>query len=185
MFTIHNCDDFHTLPEKVFKKYYSRLCDFACYLLKDQDAAEDIVQDVFIVYLEEHERISPHPDAVKSFLYSSVKNACLNKIRHLKVVDGYHKKFPLDILDDPQTLNGIIHAEVLSEIHEAINALPEGCALVLKYGYLEGLQNRKIAELLNISLNTVKSQKQRALQLLRLKLSDTAFTTLITLMSVI
>lgn len=184
MFTIHNSDDFHTSPEKVFKKYYSRLCDFACYILKDQDAAEDIVQDAFIVYLEEHEIISTHPDAIKAFLYSSVKHACLNKIRHLKVVDDYNKKFPLDILDDPQILNGIIHAEIMAEIHEAINALPDGCALVLKYGYLEGLQNRKIAELMNISLNTVKSQKQRALQLLRLKLSDTAFITLITLISI-
>ncbi len=44
MFTIHNRDHFQTLPEKVFKNYYSRLCDFACYLKKDQYAAEDVVQ---------------------------------------------------------------------------------------------------------------------------------------------
>lgn len=182
MFTIHNCDEFATLPEQVFKKYYLRLCDFAAYILKDQDAAEDIVQDAFIVFLEQQSNISGHPDAIRSFLYTTVKHACLNKIRHLKVVENYTKKFPQDVLDDPQILNGIIHAEIMNEIHNAIKTLPEGCASILKYGYLEGLQNKEIAKMLNISLNTVKSQKQRALQLLKLRLSDTALSTLMILL---
>ncbi|WP_316818872.1 RNA polymerase sigma-70 factor [Pedobacter nyackensis] len=159
----------------VFKKFYPRLCDFANYILKDKDAAEDLVQDVFITFLEQRKNISSNTDAIKSFLYTSVKHSCLNKLRHHKVVDAYNKKFPPEILEDPQILDGIIHAEIMAEIHEAINALPKGCALIIKYGYLEGLKNHKIAEILNISVNTVKSQKQRALNLIRLHLSDSAY----------
>ena len=149
MLTRHNEEDTEISPEKLFKKFYPRLCDFACYIVKDPDAAEDIVQDAFIVFLEQKENVSSHPNAIKSFLYSSIKHACLNKLRHHKVVDAYNKEYPNEIFDDPKILDGIVHAEVMAEIHRAINMLPADCAMVLRYGYLEGLQNRKIAEQLN------------------------------------
>jgi len=175
MFTSQNEADIAIFPEMLFKKYYPRLCDFACYILKDQDAAEDIVQDTFIMFLEQKENISTHPNAVKSFLYSSVKHACLNKLRHHKVVDAYQKKYAFETHNDPKILDGIVHAEIMAEIHQAINMLPADCAIVLKYGYLEGLQNRKIAEELNITIDAVKYQKQKALSLLRVILGDTAY----------
>jgi RNA polymerase sigma-70 factor (family 1) len=180
MFTRRNEEDIEIFPEALFKKFYPRLCDFACYILKDQDAVEDIVQDAFIVFLEQKENISSHPNAIKSFLYSSVKHACLNKLRHHKVVDTYHKKYPLEVLDDPKILDGIIHAEIMAEIHQAINMLPVDCAMVLRYGYLEGLQNRKIAEQLNISIDAVKYQKQKALSLLKVMLGDSVYLLFIT-----
>ena len=154
-------------PEQLFKKLYPRLCDFANYLLKDKDLAEDMAQDAFMVYLEQREEISTNFNAIKSFLYTAVKNACLNKIRHNNVVDVYNKKNPLDIYTDPKILEGIIHAEVISEIYEKISALPQGCEMVVRYSYLQGLSNGKIAELMNISINTVKSQKKRGLTLMK------------------
>lgn len=168
-------EDVEMFPEALFKKFYPRLCDFAGYIIKDQDAAEDIVQDAFIVFLEQKENISSHPNAIKSFLYSSVKNACLNKFRHLKVIDKYNKKFPFETLDDPNLLEGIIHAEIMAKIHQAINLLPVDCAMVLRYGYLEGLQNRKIAEQLNLSIDAVKYQKQKALSLMKVMLGDAVY----------
>ncbi len=163
-------------PEQLFKKLYPRLCDFANYMLKDMELAEDMAQDAFIVYLEQQEKISDNFNAVKSFLYATVKNACLNKIRHHNVIDLYNKKNPLDIYTDPKLLEGIIHAEIIGEIHEKINALPKGCAMVIRYGYLEGLSNSKIAETMNISINTVKSQKKRGLDLLKIHLGKAAMT---------
>ncbi|ARS40236.1 hypothetical protein CA265_11465 [Sphingobacteriaceae bacterium GW460-11-11-14-LB5] len=161
-------------PEQLFKKLYPRLCDFACYLLKDKELAEDMVQDAFMVYLEQRENVSTNFNAVKSFLYTAIKNACLNKIRHNNVVDLYNKKNPLNIYTDPEILEGIIHAEVIAEIYDKINALPPGCAMVIRYGYLEGLSNSEIADRMNISINTVKSQKKRALVLLKMHLGKAA-----------
>ncbi|SMD01962.1 RNA polymerase sigma-70 factor [Pedobacter nyackensis] len=171
----HSEEHIEMFPEVLFKKFYPRLCDFACYIIKDQEVAEDVVQDAFVVFLEQKENISSHPNAVKSFLYSSVKHACLNKLRHHKVIDTYCKKIPFETLDDPKLLDGIIHAEIIAKIHQAINMLPVDCAMVLRYGYLEGLQNRKIAEQLNISIDAVKYQKQKALSLMRVMLGDTVY----------
>lgn len=161
-------------PEQVFKRLYPRLCDFANYMVKDIELAEDMVQDAFIVYLEQQEKISIHFNAIKSFLYTAVKNACLNKIRHNNVIDVYNKKNPLDICAEPKILEGIIHAEVIAEIYEKINALPTGCAMVIRYGYLEGLSNAEIGKLMNISINTVKSQKKRALTLMKIHFGKAA-----------
>jgi RNA polymerase sigma-70 factor (family 1) len=168
-------------PEQLFKKLYPRLCDFANYMLKDKELAEDMAQDAFMVYLEQQEKISSNFNAVKSFLYTAVKNACLNKIRHNNVIDIYNKKNPLDIYTDTKILEGMIHAEVLAEVYEKINALPQGCAMVIRYGYLEGLSNSEIAELMNISINTVKSQKQRALALLKMHLGNATMTLFISM----
>lgn len=161
-------------PEQLFKKLYPRLCDFANYILKDKELAEDMAQDAFIAYLEQQEKISDNFNAVKSFLYSAVKNGCLNKIRHNNVVDFYNKKNPLDIYTEPKILEGIIQAEVFAEIYDKINALPRGCAMVIRYGYLEGLSNSEIAKEMNISINTVKSQKKRALDLMKIHLGKAA-----------
>nr|WP_067063226.1 RNA polymerase sigma-70 factor [Mucilaginibacter sp. L294] len=163
-------------PEQLFKKLYPRLCDFANYMLKDKELAEDMVQDAFMVYLEHREKISSNFNSVKSFLYSAVKNACLNKIRHNNVIDVYNKKNPFDIYTDTKILEGIIHAEVIAEIYEKINALPPGCAMVIRYGYLEGLSNSEIAALMNVSINTVKSQKKRALALMKIHFGKAAMT---------
>jgi RNA polymerase sigma-70 factor (ECF subfamily) len=168
-------------PEQLFKKLYPRLCNFANYLLKDKEQAKDMAQDAFIVYLEQQDNISDKFSAVKSFLYTAVKNACLNKIRHNNIVDVYNKKNPLDIHSDPKILEGMIRAEVVAEIYEKINALPKGCAMVIRYGYLEGLSNSEIAKEMGISINTVKSQKKRALDLMKTHLGKAAMALFVVL----
>ena len=156
--------------ETLFKRYYPRLCDFALRFMRDEDMAEDIVQDVF-VRICEHGQLPTTDQAIKSFLYTSVKNACLNKLRHLEVIHNFTKaKHPVATQQD-SLLELIIHSEVLAALFEALEALPAGCSLILRKGYLEGLKNHEIAAELGISINTVKSQKQRAIGLLRERLT--------------
>lgn len=169
-------------PEAFFKQYYPRLCDFAKRFLTDTDEAEDVVQDAFVVYLEQQTTVDAHPAAVKSFLYTTVKNACLNRLRHDKVKTRYCEEHPTAITDNQHVLTAMIQAEVVGEIHQAMRSLPEGCALVLRLGYLEGLKNPQIAAELGISVNTVKSQKQRGLSLLREQLTPQAMLVLMCLL---
>ncbi len=169
-------------PEELFKQYYSRLCDFARKFLNDGDEAEDLVQDAFVVFLEQKDRIGKHPLAIKSFLYTTINNACLNKLRHTKVKNRYNEQNQTEAVDDKQMLESIIHAEIIGEIYAAIQSLPPGCAMVLKLGYLDGLKNHQITKELGISINTVKSQKQRGLMLLREKLSPQAMAIILSVL---
>lgn len=154
--------------EALFHRYYPRLCSFAMRFVHDRGVAEDIVQDVFVVLCERRHVIPEGEKAVKGFLYTSVKHGCLNRLRHLKVVNAFEAKDHLHgNLDVPDVTDAIIHSEIMAAIHEALAALPPGCALVFRKGYLEGLKNHEIAQELNISVNTVKSQKKRAVSLLK------------------
>lgn len=154
----------------LFEKYYVRLCDFARRILGDENLAEDVVQDVFVAFMERSEFTSIESVAIRNYLYQSVKNTCLNKLRKGKVIEQFESNHNFSLIDEEHALAAMIHSEIIGEIHYALKKLPEGCRLIIRLGYFEGLNNPQIANKLNISVNTVKSQKQRALFLLRKEL---------------
>ena len=69
-------------------------------------------------------------------------------------------------------LNERIENEILWEIFEAVEQLPEECKKVFKLSYIEKLDIAQVARLLNISEHTVKSQRARGKKLLQEYLKD-------------
>ena len=168
--------------EELFRRYYTRLCHFAFQLLEEKDMAEDIVQDSFLAFWNSSSQIADDPIAVKNYLYSSVRNACYNLHKRSKIKERYLQIQPTEELEEPKALQAMIRAEVMNEIYKVIQTLPRSCQQVFRMGYLEGLSNPMIADTLGISINTVKTQKQRALKVLRASLNPEAFTTLLLLL---
>lgn len=153
--------------EGVFRAYYHRLCHFAWQLTQDESVVEDIVQDVFVYLWDHPSSIKGGEQALQSFLYSAVRHSCYNHVRHQKVHLKYMHLSAALISEESSYLDKIIRAEAVSELVAAIEQLPQGCKEVVHLGYLEGLSNAEIAERLHISINTVKTQKQRALKTLK------------------
>ncbi len=156
--------------KSLFEEHYDRLVYFSYQFVKNKHQAEDLVQDAFIKYWSCRENIAPNNCAVKNYLYTTVKNQSLNVIRHNKIVDTYVSKQQEEPLDQP-IIDALITAEVVAEIHQAIYSLPEEYRVISLKGFIERKKNQEIATELNMSVNTVKKRKQKALQLLRLKLS--------------
>lgn len=157
--------------DEVFKLYYPRLCDFASRLLNnDLEGVEDVVQDAFIIYHQHVKEVSNNAVAIKNYLYTTVKNACLKIHRHNKIIQKYHDAVKLEALSEEYLLDALIHAEIVGEVLKTLKSLPDGCAEVFKMGYFDDLSNQEIADKLKISIHTVKSQKRRALDLLKTKL---------------
>ncbi|MCF0057242.1 RNA polymerase sigma-70 factor [Dyadobacter sp. CY356] len=152
--------------EMLFNRNYSNLVYFSFNIVKDKREAEDIAQDAFITYWNRKEEVAEDEDSVKSFLYTTVKNASLNLLRHQKVIEKFALQIP-ELVEDKNIVNSIIQAEVFSKIHQAVESLPKACRQIVKMSYLDDKKNNEIAEELGISVNTVKTQKQRAMQLLR------------------
>lgn len=159
----------------LFDEFYDRLVYYSVQMLKDQAAAEDIAQESFIKYWAQRGEISEDTRAIKNYLYSTVKNLSLNHIRHGKVVNQYVSKHQTTEAEERPFIDALITAEVIAEVQAAIKSLPENYRIVSYLGFLEGKKNQEVADELGISINTVKKQKQRALQLLRLKLSADLF----------
>lgn len=162
-------DGLHKGNEEVFKlifeKYHTRLCYFAGSLLPSSDAVEDVVQDAFIK-LWQRRLDFHHLKAIKSFLYITVKNKSLNIYKHDKIVKKYEDLLPKEKSEN-EVIERIMEAEVLQKVHNALQKLPEGCRKIMYLSYFEEMKNKEVAAYLKVSINTVKTQKRRALQLLR------------------
>lgn len=159
--------------KKLFDELYDRLVYFSYQIVKNKEQAEDIVQEAFIKLWNNKDALTDSTQVLKSYLYSSVKNLSLNVLRHDKVVDRY-VQFTRTVNEptDAPIVEAIISAEVMSQIHKALEELPEHYKQISLLSFFEGKKNQEIADELGISVNTIKKQKQKAIQLLRLKLTS-------------
>lgn len=161
--------------EELFRAHFRALCHYAFQWVRDSAVAKDVVQDSFVSYWNRRDEVSTHPSAIRNFLYTSVRNGCLNSLRHTRIVGQYRDQQEANPAEEAQVEQAIIRSEVLAHIYQAIESLPEGCRRISRMGYLEGLKNREIAQRLGVSINTVKTQKKRGLELLRLRLDPKYF----------
>lgn len=157
--------------EQLFNEYYSLLTVYANKFLKDLDDSREVVQDVFVKLYDKKERIKIHT-SVKSHLYQSVRNACLNIIKQNKNRSLHHENI--------MYLNGNMNYEIDDvfeqteleyNIYKAISELPQQCQRIFRMSRFEGLDNQEIADYLDISKRTVETQISKALKNLKLKLS--------------
>ena len=156
--------------KKIFVTYYARIVYFAFQIMGDREGAEDIAQDTFVNFWNQKENVSQHEIAIKNYLYLTAKNLCLNQIRHNNIVKEYQAKNQFPVFDDTDIVNAIVSSEISSRIYQAIETLPVNVVKLLVWLYVHGLKNQEIADNLQISINSVRAHKQRAIQLLRDKL---------------
>ena len=153
--------------EQLFRKEIARLHNFARQYVPDADTAMDICQQVFIRLWEKRDSLDTR-DALRSYLYTSVKNRCLNYIRD-------NKKYRSKILDLECTDLDLMPSEDIdtdsdaleNQIHDAISGLPEKCRQVFEMSRFREMKYREIAEELDISQKTVEAHMSKAMRLLR------------------
>ncbi len=153
--------------EGIFNSYYEALCIHAYKLVKDKDAAEDIVQDVFTKVWIRRDEITINT-SVKSYLYRSTTNTALNYLERNKrttteaedVLEGFVGNLP-----NPETQ--AMNNELENSIQEAIEALPPKCRVVFTLSREEGYKYHEIAKELDISIKTVENQMRIALERIR------------------
>ena len=75
----------------LFEHYYSNLCHYAASVIRDHDAAEDIVQDLFAELWVNHKQITIR-SSLYSYLLRSTRNACLDHLKHLKVREKFRSE---------------------------------------------------------------------------------------------
>lgn len=164
--------------EKLFKENYRNLCYYAEGFLKEKEAAAEVVSDFFMKFWEKRDSLEIH-QSLQAYIYSSVRNNCIKNLEHMKVLQKYseYAAYTLKHIDllHPESsypLSSLISRESVEEVEKAIEALPEQCREVFNLSRFEELTYDEIAQRLNISINTVRTQMSRALQKLRESLKD-------------
>lgn len=160
-----NRSSFQSLYDMLFSPLYS----FANKYLNDTLLLEDIVQEAFVSFWGKKEDFD-NIASVKSFLYTSVRNSCLNYLKHQKVEQKHEESIIFKLESDQEFQNSVIEEETFNLLYSEIKNLPESSQQIMLLA-LNGLKNPEIAEELGISVNTVKTLKKNSYSKLRLKLS--------------
>jgi len=142
----------------IYEHYFNALTAFGYKYVQDQYTVEDMVQEVFVSLWQARSNFD-HMNALKSFLYTSVRNKCLNHIKHQAVKQKHHGAL-LSNLESEQYFEGhVIEEETFNQLFAEIRKLPDAAQEIMLLA-LNGLKNQEIADELRVSVNTVKTQKK-------------------------
>lgn len=156
----------------IYDVYYAPLCLYANKYLYDIAVSEDIVQDCIFTLWEMRSNLT-HVLNIKSYLYKTIHNKCLNYIQHQKVKGKYENEtvYSLKLIELEQK-DSLINKELGNIIAEAIEELPSKCKICFCMKRIDGLSQKSIAQKLEISEKAVEANISRALNLLRKKLNN-------------
>lgn len=165
--------------EKLYLHYFPKLKRFAKEYVINEGDAENIAQDVFVELWEQRGNMPVYTNLL-AYLFTSVKNRCLNFLRHKTVV-----KETSDILQNEymftlqMNLNSLeafnieySEADIDRRLRSALDALPPKCRKIFLLNKIEGKKQKEIAAELNISIHTVETQMGIAYKKLRVELQD-------------
>ena len=164
--------------KRFFVHFYPKLLSLACRFV-DEQAAKDLVQDIFIFYWEQKQQIDVN--SVQSYLFKSLQNRCLNYLKHQKVIEEYNAKIRIaeariaflnDRTDTNDVLKQVIDWDIREQIEASVKKLSPKEAEVFRLCYYEDLPHKEIADKLGISPRTVAVHVRNAVLFLREDLKD-------------
>ncbi|GGM96342.1 hypothetical protein GCM10010967_32450 [Dyadobacter beijingensis] len=156
-------DDPHAF-EEIYRRYWQRLYDFAYTKTRDTDAAEEIVQALFVVLWEK--RVSLQVGNLQSYLFTAVRN---------RIIDHFKEKAftALDDVDSPSEPDYPLFLDELEQaMQQAVGQLPEKTRRIFVLNRFEGNTVRQIASLLRMPERTVEYHITQALRTLKKLLKD-------------
>lgn len=153
-----------------FIENFAIFSSFAYRYIPNPDICEDIIQEVFITFWEQ-KKVFPNLISVKAYLYTLIRNMCLNQIKHDLVKQKYFLENQSKTESTDFFLEVILQKEANGIIYDEINKLPPMEKKVLLLS-LKEYSNEQIANELSIKPTTVRTHKSRAYQVLRKRLGS-------------
>lgn len=165
----------------LFSMYYLRLCRYAMRFVRDEAAAEDLVQDCFLRPYERREQLTP--TSVSSLLFTMVRNRCLNHLKHQVLVEGYQadamrqqsgseQLYALDMTGNADAT--VLYEDLKHQLDAIIAGLSPRTREIFAMSRSQGMTNKEIAEALDISVKVVEKHITKALSALRSGLKGNA-----------
>ncbi|TKG97043.1 RNA polymerase sigma-70 factor [Puteibacter caeruleilacunae] len=155
----------------VFDQYYAPLCLYVNKIVHDNQQAEDIVTECFIRIWEKRASIKIS-HSLKNYLVLTVRNAVFSHLRkpEAKITLELPEEVNEIIVDEE--VNVLQHEQFLARLKKAIDKLPDQRKKILEMAAYGNMSYKEIAETLDISLNTVKTQMSRAYRSLKEELTE-------------
>jgi RNA polymerase sigma-70 factor (family 1) len=163
----------------LYKKYCTKLYRFGFSIVKSEEEAENLVQDVFLNLWENRYKVKKDA-SVKYYLFSIAYNSAVSIIRKKSRESRFIEYMMSQQVVNQEPVNiEVEYTELTDKLNEIVDRLPGRQKKVYILHKVEGLKYREIAERLNISVNTIENHMSRARKTIRLKLGDYSPVTLL------
>ena len=154
---------------EIFNRYNKLLYSHVFNKIRDEGAAQDLVQDIFVVLWEKRDLIKNIN--LSGYLFTMTRNRILNLLSHGKIVSDYASAIQNYAPSSYPMADELIREKQLSEIIETeINALPPRMREVFVLSRYKHLSNKEIAARLGLSEHTVADQIKKSLKTLRFRI---------------
>jgi len=155
---------------EIYDRYWTPLVLHAQRMTKDSDLAQDVVQDLF-TRLFHNATLLKEGIALEPYLYRSVRNNIFNLIRHEKIKVNYLQDIADAMqIDDHHADEQVLLKELSAIINAEIDKMPPKMLEIFKLSREQHLSRKQIAEMLGVTEDTVRTQIQRALKILKARL---------------
>lgn len=163
-----------------YNTYYQRFVRYAFFYVNDKQTAEDMTHDALLYYWENKEKLPGDTD-VLGYILLSVKNKCLNYLKHMQVEIEYNKShtdlYEWEIATRIQTLEdesygAVFSKDIMKIVMESLTDLPSQTQKIFILNRLKNKSRKEIAALLGVSLQKVDYHVNKANDHLRAKLKD-------------
>ena len=127
---------------------------------------EAALATLFDLYYEKLYLFAELRGSIRHYLFTSVRNGCLNYLKSLQIEDRNNRKYAEAYIES-QNVDMVEDEELLAKIRQVMEELPERCREVCMLRFGEGYKYSEIAERLGMNENTVKAQLHRGMERLR------------------
>ena len=157
-----------TVYNELYDKLYRKLFLFAKSLIDDTEEARDIVAESFIKLWAQKTHFA-NMVHLQVYFYTVIKNACIDHLRKNKL----RYKIEHHLLQSGTISENVVEhkyqeAELVQQLYERINQLPERMQQVFKLTYLDGFSRTEVAQMLNLSENTIRNTNAAAMKAIRM-----------------
>jgi RNA polymerase sigma-70 factor (ECF subfamily) len=160
--------DEHAFRE-LYQRYWKKLFTTACYKLKNKEAAEEIVQNIFVSLWEK--RATLQIDSLENYLYIAVKYKVINYVESLMVRQAGQKQLAGNTTDESTEATIMIN-DLHAAIRQALTQLPAKTREVFTMSRFEKYSVREIARHMNLTEKAVEYHITQSLKLMRVSLKD-------------
>ena len=163
-----------TAFRRIFHFFFDRLHRFALSMVKTEEGAMEVVDDVFIKLWRNKHALADIRN-LRIYLFAAAKNTALNYLARQSGVQptepiSFSAEAVKNFASSPEQI--LIMTEMMDKMSEAVEALPPKCRIIFNMVREDGLKYREVAEILHISIHTVDAQMVIAVGRIREHVKD-------------
>ena len=164
MAELRNIADKRVGFEQIYRDYSKPMFLYALSFLTSEEEAEDVIQEVFVNFWKDNTFQKVKGEVTKIYLFRSVKNNCLNRLKKKDVLRDRLDLLYEDVAEEEMmTWND----ELIQEVETEITNMPEQTREIIRGVFFQDLKYQEVADQLGISINTVKTLLKNVMKHLR------------------